>query len=110
MPIPKPAVSVIIPCYNEARNLETGVLDEVHGYLGQQDYAWEVVVVNDESTDNSLSLVEHFIRGKENWSLHTISHGGKPAAIWAGIQKARADVILFTDMDQSTPIHELGKL
>ena len=110
MPIPKPTVSVIIPCYNEARNLESGVLDEVHGYLAQQDYGWEVVVVNDESTDDSPSLVERFIRDKANWSLHTIPHGGKPAAIWAGIQKAQGDVVLFTDMDQSTPIHELGRL
>jgi dolichyl-phosphate beta-glucosyltransferase len=110
MPIPKPAVSVIIPCYNEARNLESGVLDEVHGYLAQQDYAWEVVVVNDESTDDSPRLVERFIQDKANWSLHTIPHGGKPAAIWAGIRQARGDVVLFTDMDQSTPIYELGRL
>jgi len=105
-----PVVSVIIPCYNEAKNLERGVLDQVHQYLAQQDYAWEVIIVNDEATDNSKSLVERSIESKKNFSLLDIPHGGKPAAVWAGIQNAKGDVVLLTDMDQSTPIGELGKL
>jgi dolichyl-phosphate beta-glucosyltransferase len=107
---PRPYISVIIPCYNEEKNLERGVLDEVYQYLAGQDYAWEVVIVNDGSTDNSRSLVERFIKNTANFSLLDIPHGGKPAAVWAGIQKARGEVVLFTDMDQSTPISELSKL
>jgi dolichyl-phosphate beta-glucosyltransferase len=106
----KPILSVVIPCYNEARNLERGVLDEVHGYLAGQAFPWEVIVVNDESTDSSPSLVQRAIADKPHFSLHDIPHGGKPAAIWAGIQQARGETILFTDMDQSTPIQELDKL
>ncbi len=105
-----PYISVIIPCYNEAKNLEAGVLDEVNDYLIQQDYAWEVVIVNDEATDNSRALIEQFIADKPRFSLVDIPHGGKPAAVWAGIQRARGEVVLFTDMDQSTPIFELGNL
>jgi dolichyl-phosphate beta-glucosyltransferase len=105
-----PAISVIIPCYNEAKNLERGVLDEVLEYLSGQEYAWEVIVVDDESSDNSRSLVERFVRDKDGFSVAEIPHGGKPAAVWAGIQKARGEVVLFTDMDQSTPIAELGSL
>ena len=108
--MPKPTVSVIIPCYNEARNLERGVLDEVHQYLAGQDYAWQVIIVNDESTDHSKSLVERSIAAKENFQLFDVPHGGKPAAIWAGLQRAQGDVVLTTDMDQSTPIGELDKL
>ena len=103
-------VSVIIPCYNEERNLQSGVLDEVYQYLTMQDYSWEVIVVDDESTDGSRQLVERFIRGKDDFHLFDIPHGGKPAAVWAGIQKACGEIVLFTDMDQSTPISELGKL
>jgi dolichyl-phosphate beta-glucosyltransferase len=105
-----PAISVVIPCYNEAKNLERGVLDEVLDYLGTQEYAWEVIVVNDESTDNSRSLIEQFVRDQEGFSIVDIPHGGKPAAVWAGIQRARGGLVLFTDMDQSTPIYELGRL
>jgi dolichyl-phosphate beta-glucosyltransferase len=106
----QPRLSVIIPCYNEAKNIERGVLAEVHHYLVDQDYPWEVVVVNDQSTDNSKDLIERFIQDKEDFSLFDIPHGGKPAAIWAGIQHARGEIALLTDMDQSTPIHELDKL
>jgi dolichyl-phosphate beta-glucosyltransferase len=105
-----PALSVIIPCYNEARNLERGVLEEVHHYLVSQPLSWEVVIVNDASTDQSKCLIEQAIAGKENWTLFDIPHGGKPAAVWEGIQRARGEAVLLTDMDQSTPIQELSKL
>jgi dolichyl-phosphate beta-glucosyltransferase len=106
----EPYVSVIIPCYNEEGNLKRGVLDEVRQYLAEQDYPWEVVIVDDESTDNSRALIEDFVQNTANFSLFDILHGGKPAAVWAGIQKARGAIVLFTDMDQSTPIDELSKL
>jgi glycosyltransferase involved in cell wall biosynthesis len=106
----RPYVSVVIPCYNEDKNLRRGVLDEVYRYLSRQDYFWEVIIVNDESTDDSRALVERFVADKANFSLYDIPHGGKPAAVWAGIQEARGDVVLFTDMDQSTPLHELEAL
>ena len=105
-----PMISVIIPCYNEEKNLEAGVLDEVYEYLRAQTYAWEVIIVDDGSTDNSKSLAERFVGDVENFALYGIPHGTKPAAIWKGIQQARGDWVLFADMDQSTPIGELDKL
>lgn len=105
-----PSVSVVIPCWNEQKNLEGGVLDEVHAYLSQQPYPWELIVVDDGSTDRSRDLVAQFRAEKGNVTLLDIPHGGKPAAVWAGIRAARSDIVLFTDMDQSTPIGELDKL
>jgi glycosyltransferase involved in cell wall biosynthesis len=103
-------LSIIIPCYNEQKNLEHGVLEEVDAYVTDLPFSWEVIVANDESTDESRRLVETFIRDRPHWSLVDIPHGGKPAAVWAGIQAARGDIVLFTDMDQSTPIQELDNL
>ncbi len=105
-----PYLSVIIPCYNEQKNLERGVLEEVYGYLAAQDYRWELIVVNDQSTDDSRSLIADFAGDKPEISLVDILHGGKPAAVWAGIRAARGEIVLFTDMDQSTPLEELEKL
>jgi glycosyltransferase involved in cell wall biosynthesis len=100
----------VIPCWNEEKNLESGVLDEVHRFLAAQPYTWEVVIVDDGSTDQSRRLIETFVGQKPGFALFDIPHGGKPAAVWAGIQRARGEVVLFTDMDQSTPIQELSKL
>lgn len=107
---PSPYLSVIIPCYNEQKNLERGVLDEVYQYLAGRDYPWEVIIVNDESTDGSRRLIQAFIQDKASFSLVDIPHGGKPAAVWEGIQQARGHIVLFADMDQSTPLHEVAKL
>ena len=105
-----PFLSIVIPCYNEEKNLERGVLKEVHAYLAAQDYSWEVIVANDESTDRSRQLIEGFIHKKQHFSLVDIPHGGKPAAVWAGIREAQGDIVLFTDMDQSAPLEEVEKL
>jgi dolichyl-phosphate beta-glucosyltransferase len=103
-------ISVIIPCWNEEKNLESGVLEQVYRYLNQQEFPWEVIIVDDGSTDNSRSLIGDFTQDRHGVFLHDIPHGGKPAAVWAGIQKAQGEIVLFTDMDQSTPIDQLGKL
>jgi dolichyl-phosphate beta-glucosyltransferase len=78
--------------------------------LTQQSFAWEVLIVDDGSSDKSRCLAQNFIAAKTNFTLIDIAHGGKPAAVWAGIQHARGDIVLFIDMDQSTPISELDKL
>ena len=85
-----PYLTVVIPCYNEARNLERGVLDEVHDYLVRQTYVWEVIIVNDESTDTSKQLIEAFIRQRPRFSLVDIPHGGKPATVWPGTRQPGA--------------------
>lgn len=103
-------LSVIIPCYNEQNNLKRGVLEEIYTYLSKQKFKWEVIIVNDDSTDSSKKIISKMLKLLPGFSLLNIIHGGKPAAVWAGIKQAKYDHILFTDMDQSTPIFELDKL
>lgn len=106
----KNSVSVIIPCYNEENNIKRGVLNEVYDFLKTQKFTWEVVVCNDESTDNSLKLVKEFVSTHKNFRVLDLPHGGKPSAVWGGIQAAKYPIVLFTDMDQSTPLKEINKL
>jgi glycosyltransferase involved in cell wall biosynthesis len=101
---------VIIPCYNEEKNLKRGVLDEVDDYLKKQDYSGEVIISDDESNDGSLKFVEEYAKNHPRFKLIQNKHAGKPFAIRSGIQKAEGEIILFTDMDQSTPIREFDKL
>ena len=103
-------LTVVIPCYNEAENLQRGVLGEVRDYVRRQKFSWEVVISDDGSTDESQKLVKRQIKGWRGFRLLLNSHGGKPSALWYGIKAARGEYVLFSDMDQSTPIGEVGKL
>jgi glycosyltransferase involved in cell wall biosynthesis len=103
-------LSVVIPCYNEENNLKRGVLEEVFDFLQKVDFKWEVIIVNDASTDNSLKICQDFAKKHNNFKVLDLPHGGKPAAVWGGIQAAKYPLVLFTDMDQSTPLKEIKKL
>ena len=106
----KTFLSVVIPCYNEEANLGKGVLNQVANYLKKQSFTWEVIISDDGSTDNSKKLVDQFVKKHPGFILLRNRHGGKPYAVWQGIKKARGEIVLFTDMDQSTPIKEVAKL
>ena len=102
-------LSVVIPAYNEEKNLKRGVLKEVENFLKNKDFEYEVIIVDDGSTDSSASLVKKFIKDKKNWILKKVSHGGKAMAVMRGMMDAKGDIILFTDTDQATPINQLEK-
>jgi dolichyl-phosphate beta-glucosyltransferase len=104
------AISIIIPCWNEQKNLEQGVLNEIKGYLNNQSYTWEVIIVDDGSSDQSKQIIEGFKQNNSGFTLIEIPHSGKLTAIWTGICSANGEILLFTDMDQSTPIEESKKL
>lgn len=103
-------LSVVIPCYNESENLKRGVLQEVYDFLEKQNFTWEVIVSDDGSTDDSREIVKNQIKDKKGFRLVENPHGGKPSAVWGGIEKSSGEYVLFTDMDQSAPIKEVLKL
>jgi dolichyl-phosphate beta-glucosyltransferase len=103
-------LSVVVPSYNEIANLHKGVLDKVEHFLDRKEFKYEVIVVDDGSNDGSVEFVEKFAKENFNFKLLKNSHTGKAGAVTAGILKAEGDFVLFTDMDQATPIEELDKL
>lgn len=103
-------LSVVIPCFNEKENLNRGVLKEVAGFLTSQPFEWEIVVSDDQSTDESRELVRREIENNPKIRLLENPHGGKALAVRAGILSANGKYSLATDMDQSTPVSELTKL
>jgi len=106
----KTFLSVIIPCYNEEKNLKRGVLGEVENYLRKQKYQSEVIISDDGSTDGSLEFIKKYLKNHSRFKLLLNKHAGKPFAVRSGVQKAQGEIILFTDMDQSTPLKEFDKL
>ncbi|OGG06408.1 hypothetical protein A3D05_04485 [Candidatus Gottesmanbacteria bacterium RIFCSPHIGHO2_02_FULL_40_24] len=103
-------LSVVIPCFNEERNIRLGALDSVSSYLTKQTFLWEVILVDDGSNDDSPYLLKKFVAENIGFRLVNIRHKGKAAAVSAGILKSKGKIILFTDLDQATPLKELKKL
>ncbi|KKS98667.1 MAG: dolichol-P-glucose synthetase [Candidatus Gottesmanbacteria bacterium GW2011_GWA2_43_14] len=103
-------LSVIIPCYNEARNIRLGALESVDAYLKKQKYAWEVIMVDDGSNDDSPRLLKSVANDKKNFFYYRKKHQGKAAAVTYGVMKAEGAIILFTDLDQATPLNQIEKL
>lgn len=103
-------LSVVIPSYDEMANLQKGVLDKLKHFLDKKKYKYEVLIVDDGSTDGSIEFVEQFIKDAPQLKLIKNSHVGKAGSVTRGILEALGEYILFTDMDQATPIEEVDKL
>jgi glycosyltransferase involved in cell wall biosynthesis len=103
-------LSVVIPSYDEMANLQKGVLDHLKRFLDKQKYMYEVIVVDDGSKDGSLHFLEEFIKENVCFVLIKNPHMGKAGAVTTGVLKAKGKYILFSDMDQATPIEEVDKL
>ncbi len=106
----KPFLSVVIPAYNEEINLKRGVLDSVYEYLKDKKFTWEVIISNDASKDNTSLIVEKYTKKYPNFRLiNQPINLGKGGNVIAGISSAEGQYVLFTDMDQSTPIDQFDK-
>lgn len=103
-------ISVVIPSYNEMGNLRKGTLSKVQKYLDRQGFSYEVIVVDDGSDDGSLGYVKDFAKEEKEFRVIENFHSGKAGAVTAGMLTAKGQYVLFTDMDQATPIEELEKL
>lgn len=102
-------LSVIIPAYNESENLKKGVLSEVGNFLEKSGLEYEVVIVDDGSSDQTVELVKKYISKNGNFRILQNKHGGKAMAVMTGMMDAKGEIVLFTDMDQATPIDQLDK-
>jgi dolichyl-phosphate beta-glucosyltransferase len=103
-------LSVVIPCYDEMANLQKGVLEKVKVFLDSKKSSYEVIIVDDGSQDGSVKFIEDFVKKHQSFSLIKNAHSGKAGAVTTGVLKAHGEFILFTDMDQATPIEEVEKL
>lgn len=72
--------------------------------------SYEVIVVDDGSRDGSCEFVKAFTKENKEFSLIENHHTGKAGAVTTGMLAAKGEYILFTDMDQATPIEEVDKL
>ena len=98
-------ISLIIPCYNEELNIQKGVLDKIGNYTKDNEYFGEVLIVDDGSSDLSKTIIrQKYLKQFPKFRLIENNHKGKAFAVITGIEKAREEYVMFSDMDLATPI------
>jgi dolichyl-phosphate beta-glucosyltransferase len=104
-----PYLSVVIPAYNESHRIEK-TLAESRPYLDGRGDAYEVIVVDDGSRDDTVARVEAIAA---DWPqlrlLQQPANRGKGAAVRAGCLEAAGERVLFMDADHSTRIEHLDQ-
>ena len=124
-----PSLAIVLPAYNEADRIGPG-LDELFGYLDRHgerarsgapgsaalpDHI-EVLVIDDGSTDGTAAIVAARPEaappagGRARLRVVTVPHGGKGAAVRAGMLLADTDLVIFADADMATPPDQLPLL
>ena len=97
-----PLVSVIVATYNMARTLA----ESLNSVRVQSFEDWEIIVVDDGSTDNTFQVTEQFIHLEPRCRIVTQDHAGVAAARNIGIEAARGEWLLFLDGDDTiAPAH-----
>ena len=98
-------ISFVIPCYNSSNNIR-GVLNEIRDAMGErQEVAYEIVLVNDCSKDNTADVIKKFAReDKHVIAIDLAKNAGQPNALLAGFNHVSGDYIMTSDDDGQTPV------
>ncbi len=98
-----PRLSLVIPAYNEGDRLASTLAETVI-YLSALPFSTELIVADDGSTDDTLAIASSCAAQTASMRVVSIRHGGKAAALRAGMSAANGDLIAFTDADLATPL------
>jgi glycosyltransferase involved in cell wall biosynthesis len=104
-----PALSIVIPAYNEDQRLPT-TLAEIRRHLIEDSVSFEIIVVDDGSTDGTIKVVEDAIRCDPRVRLLVNPHRGKGYSVRSGVLAAHGARIVFCDADLSMSVEDITRL
>ncbi|GAI41513.1 unnamed protein product, partial [marine sediment metagenome] len=109
-------LSIVVPVYNEENRIKK-TLEKIVDYFSNKKIKYEIILVNDGSTDNTGEIINEFKdKLDNNESNCTISiidnkrNTGKGFSVRSGVLTSKGKYILFSDADLSTPIEEVEHL
>jgi len=107
-----PSRSFILPVYN-AQSFLAGTLLAVHAWLTSRPETWELILVDDASSDGTQRLLDAFLkqhRGEAILRVRFAANRGKGFAIRAGLGLARGAYAVFTDCDLAYPVENTARI
>jgi glycosyltransferase involved in cell wall biosynthesis len=96
------SLSCVVPCHNESRNL-VELLPILAAVLESCAFRWEIILVDDGSTDATHAAVETWLQSGHVRLLELSRNFGKEAALTAGLEAAAGDVVVLMDADLQHP-------
>lgn len=104
-------ITILIPCYNEQESLPA-LFDRLNAVMDSMpDYKWEVLTVNDGSTDATLAMLMQMHRRDSRWHYADLSRNfGKETAMLAGMDYAKGDCVVIMDSDLQHPPEEIPRM
>lgn len=103
-----PFLSIVIPAHNEEDRLPN-TLEKIYKFLETQDYSYEVIIVENGSSDHTLELAQEFAQSRPTLRVLQEQKRGKGNAVKRGMLEAHGDYRFICDADLSMPIEELQK-
>jgi len=103
-------LSIVIPAYNEEESIEH-VLPALHSVLDAENIRFEVIFIDDGSSDSTYDKIKEQCIIAENIRGYRLSRNfGKEAAIWAGLQQGAGDCFVVMDCDLQHPPEVIPKM
>ena len=101
-------ISIIVPAFNEEKILGQ-TIEKIVAYLSKQTYTWELIIVDDGSTDDTVKIAKNRQRktNQKDIQIIQLSHAGKGWAIKNGMLKSKGSLKFMCDADLSMPIENL---
>lgn len=97
-------VSILVPCYNEEQSLPLLYPELKELMDSRRDYDWEILLVNDGSRDNTLSIIKALRAADQRLSYVNLSRNfGKENAMLAGFDYVTGDCMVIIDADLQDP-------
>jgi glycosyltransferase involved in cell wall biosynthesis len=100
------AISLVIPAYNEAGRI-AATLNLAVDALESLGERWELLIVDDGSTDSTASIAKSLAQEYRNTHVISLPHRGKASSVAHGLAIAKGDFVIFSDADLATPLRYL---
>ncbi len=104
----KQKISVIIPCFNEERNIAENIR-KIFAYLKDNFESFEIIAVNDGSTDKTAEKIKSLQNEIPIVFIDNLINEGKGKVVRDGILKSNNEIVMFLDADLAIPVEELEK-